>query len=154
MTPLLSSSILSSLRDDYCNILYHGLPKSWQRNYKGYRKKSQPGSKLELHHMIMCHTSCILFTGFRWGHKWNTSYWSLCSKQFTERHQSMSPISFNRTSRHIHCGRKKKDYWWNLLIFFLETFGRRSFSYAAPHAWNKLPVSLKTMSSFPTFFWI
>ena len=33
----------------------------------------------------------------------------------------------------------------------LEMFGRRSFSYAAPHAWNKLPVSLKTISSFPTF---
>ena len=32
----------------------------------------------------------------------------------------------------------------------LERFGRRSICYAAPQAWNKLPVSLKTMSSFPT----
>ena len=34
----------------------------------------------------------------------------------------------------------------------LAAFGRRHFPYAAPHAWNKLPVSLTTcMSYFPTF---
>ena len=36
----------------------------------------------------------------------------------------------------------------------LETLGRRSSPYAASHAWNKLPVSLNTMSSSstPAFF--
>ena len=33
----------------------------------------------------------------------------------------------------------------------LETFGRRLLSFTAAHNWNKLPVSLKTMSLFAAF---
>ena len=35
--------------------------------------------------------------------------------------------------------------------FRLDTFGRRSFQYAAPQEWNALPLSMRTIGSLNTF---
>ena len=102
---------LVTTRLDYCNILYHGLPK---RLTNKLRRIQNIAARIPTRAPSYDHVKPILYSLHWLPVKSRVKYKLL--RQLTEWHQSMYLISFKSTSLHIHCGPKIKDYWCNLIF--------------------------------------
>ena len=148
-----SSLLIHSLitaRLDYCNIMYHGLPKKLT---KKLQRIQNIAARIQTRTRSYDHVSHILYS-LHWLPVRARVKYKLLINTFKEIHGKAPEYVSDLIQPYVSAYplRSKKQ---GLLVepadLRLETFRRRSFSHSAPHAWNKLPVSLKTIPSFPTF---
>ena len=105
---------LVTARLEDCNILYHGLPKKLT---KKLQRIQNIAARIQTRTPSYNHVSHILCSLHWLPLRARVKLLITTFKAIHGKAPEYVSITFNRTSRHIHCGRKNKDYWWNLLIF-------------------------------------
>ena len=141
------SFILSRL--DYCNALFSHLP---EKQMHKLQRIQNCAARLVLRQAKHCSAKALLRT-LHWlpvrarvEYKLATlSFKCLSSSAPLYLSQLLSPYIPSRTLR------SQTAHLLTVPSFNLQTFGKKSFSVAAPELWNSLPLSLRKTDSLATF---
>jgi len=150
-TTILANSLVSS-RLDYCNSLFFGLPSSsiqrLQRIQNSlarlvlpyFKRRDHISPALEQLHWLPIHQRITFKIA-------TLTYKTICSSQPSYLRDLIHPYIPTYDLR-------SSDENLLQIPLIQSEIGRRSFSFAAPHIWNSLPLEFRidpSMSSFPAF---
>ena len=152
----LSLSAASSLahalihsRLDYCNSLFYGLPNS---SLSTLQRIQNTLARVVTKSPLRCHITPVL-KSLHWLPILHRINFKVCS--LTYRILASNQPSYLRSLLNIrtnsHSLRSSSFRPLDNPRYAKHSFGYRSFSHAAPLLWDKLPTSLRSVSSFDTF---